>query len=234
MELEECDARNRHLYAQLRERFMYWWTEEEVRKLRIDQVIRQTVRNPSKVHLGRLGHVLARAAQGESLIPKFMTAKFDLTKIAVRAEAGKFYGYKFVEIEGEADHLIDKQTTRNLPADLTPLNIKAWLCYGSGFVCGCSDAWSVITVLGGLLTWFNTDQMKRENYDTLFGGNTGLFYLLSGVLDDMDLTEHGTSYRAGWLSEDGKRLLAALTSLAEEQYDAAEGEAYDGLHYSEH
>jgi hypothetical protein len=124
-----------------------------------------------------------------------------------------------------------KSERRKLPKELTPLNLKAWLYEGAGLLCGCSDHWAVINTLGGLLTWFNTDCVERESYDKLFGGNTGLFYLLAGVLDDLGLQEHGTSCRVGFLTDDGKRLLKAITSLTEEQWDSAVGEAHDGVHY---
>jgi len=119
---------------------------------------------------------------------------------------------------------------RGLPLDLTPLNIKAYL-YNNLGLCGCSELDEIVAVLLRLLEWHGGD--KETRYDELFPGNVGVFYLLAGMLDGLGLSEHGTAIRHPWLTEDGKRLLAALRRHPAQEIDDASGEAYDGCHYGD-
>lgn len=117
-----------------------------------------------------------------------------------------------------------------LPADLSPLNLKAWT-FTALSLCGCSD---MVAVLGGLrdfLGWHAADLANRPGYETLFGGNEAVFYVFAGILDRLDLSEHGSSVRGSWLTEDGKRLLLALRTTPLEEIDDAHGKAYDGCDY---
>lgn len=114
-----------------------------------------------------------------------------------------------------------------LPAELTPINLLAYL-YNAWGRCGCSETAEMVKSLRRLLEWMDGD--KETRYDTLYP-ELGTFYLLAGRLDSLGLTEHGSSIRYPWLTQDGKRLLAALQSTAPETIEDAEGEAYDGLSY---
>ena len=117
-----------------------------------------------------------------------------------------------------------------LPEDLTPINIKAYFynCFGA---CGCSELGEMVVTIKRLLEWHAASQEdSRANYESLYG-ELGVFYLLSGMLENLDLADHGSSIRFPWLSGDGRRLLEALQKYLAEEIDDASGEAYDGLHY---
>jgi len=114
-----------------------------------------------------------------------------------------------------------------LPADLTPINLLAYL-YNAWGKCGCSETDEMVASLIRLLEWMEGDKSTR--YDALYP-EIGTFYLLAGRLDALGLTEHGTAIRYPWLTDDGKRLLAALKSTDPEAIENADGEAYDGLSY---
>lgn len=114
-----------------------------------------------------------------------------------------------------------------LPSDLTPINLLAYL-YNAWGNCGCSETAEMVKSLLRLLDWMGGD--KETRYEALYP-EVGTFYLLAGRLDDLGLTEHGASIRFPWLTEDGKRLLAALKSTDPESIEDAQGEAYDGCTY---
>ncbi len=124
------------------------------------------------------------------------------------------------------------QVRPDLPKALTPINLKAYL-YNVFGVCGCNDIEEILRVLKDLLVWHDTkaNQHERPGYATLFNGDAGVFYIMAGLLDRLDLTEHGSSSRYGWLTDDGERLLYALNEHSTEAIDAAGGEAYDGCYY---
>lgn len=110
-----------------------------------------------------------------------------------------------------------------------PVDIQAFFYRKLG-ACGCSDLEAMISVVRDLLQWM-ADFKERPSYEQLFGGNTGVFYLLAGMLDHAGLTEHGSSIRHPWLTDMGKQLLNALTTIPAEQIEESEGVAYDGATY---
>jgi hypothetical protein len=116
-----------------------------------------------------------------------------------------------------------------LPAELTPINLYAYFanCFES---CGCSETGEMVDTVRRLMEWHDSGG-DRPAYDTLYA-ETGVFYILAGLLDKLDLAEHGTSIRHPWLTSDGKRLLEALQKYTSEEIEEASGEAYDGLHYN--
>jgi len=136
-----------------------------------------------------------------------------------------------VHIHPGAPRATPKEGTLNdhekLPADLTPLNLQAYL-YNAWGVCGCSETDEMVKSLQRLLEWMEGDKSTR--YDALYP-EIGTFYLLAGRLDSLGLTEHGTSIRYPWLTDEGKRLLSALQSTTPEAIEEAQGEAYDGCTY---
>lgn len=114
-----------------------------------------------------------------------------------------------------------------LPADLTPINLLAYL-YNAWGNCGCSETAEMVKSILRLLEWMDGDKVTK--YADLYP-EAGVFYLLAGRLDSLGLTEHGTSIRYPWLTDDGQRLLAALKSTDPETIENAQGEAYDGCSY---
>src|SRR5687767_11617207 len=110
--------------------------------------------------------------------------------------------------------------TWRLPSDLTPLNLQAYL-YNNFGLCGCSELDEVLTAIVKILEWH--EDKKEVKYSELYWEGAGVFYLLAGRLDDLALAEHGTSIRYPWLTDDGKRLLAALREYSAEQIEAASG-----------
>src|SRR4030095_7578006 len=118
-----------------------------------------------------------------------------------------------------------------LPVQLTPLNLKAYF-FNAFNMCGCSETDEILTEIIRLLEWHESD--KETKYMHLYPGYIGVFYLLSGLLDSLNLSEHGTSARFAWLTEDGKRLLTALKQYSADEIENATGEAYDGCWYGDH
>jgi hypothetical protein len=116
-----------------------------------------------------------------------------------------------------------------LPTDLTPLNLKAYF-YNAFNACGCSELDEMHASVVRLLSWSHPDW--TPSYESLYN-ESGVYYLLAGLLHSLSLAEHGTSIRCMWLTDDGKRLLEALQSTTVDQIYNAEGEAYDGLYYDQ-
>lgn len=132
-----------------------------------------------------------------------------------------------------SDDVMPHEERRKLPADLTPLNIHAWLS-NVGFTCGCSDGVAVIETLRKFLEWHDAKDRWEKNmsYETVLPGQEGAFYIIAAVIDDLGLAEHGSSIRAPWLTDDGKRLLDALRKYKPEEIDELPlAEAYDGISY---
>lgn len=115
-----------------------------------------------------------------------------------------------------------------LPADLSPINIKAYFCHNFG-ACGCSDLEAMIITVRDLMEW-HASINDRKRYSELYD-DEGIFYLLVGKLDDLGLGEHGTAIRHPWLTQNGKRLLEALRNTEPSEIENATGTAYDGLYY---
>ena len=97
--------------------------------------------------------------------------------------------------------------------------------------CGCSDVEEMINVIRDLLEWVSKNPEKRKRFDELFDGNTGIFYILIGQLDRLDLCEHGTSIRHPFLTQKGEDLLNSLKTMDSAEIENSSGEAYDGLYY---
>lgn len=112
-----------------------------------------------------------------------------------------------------------------LPKDLTPLNIKAWLSQ-AGFTCGCSETDLVVKRLVDFLEFHALEDGK--DYEKVCR-DVGDFYIIAMRLDSLGLAEHGTSIRYPWLTDEGKRLLAALKKHGWKAIDDSFGIAYDGL-----
>lgn len=122
-------------------------------------------------------------------------------------------------------------TDKKLPQDLTPINIHAYF-YNAFNACGCWELEDVIDTVHVFLEWCGSDGYTRSGYDNFYY-NTGAYYLIIGLLEDVDLVDHGTSARHPWLTEDGKRFLAALATYSSyEIINHPEGRAYDGITYN--
>lgn len=126
------------------------------------------------------------------------------------------------------------QLRDRLPADLTPVNLKAWLFNALGF-CICFNWELALASLVRILDWHAAGDSKDAQIGTVgeaLYSDPGAFYLIAGLLDSAGLTEHGTTMRGGaWLTADGKRLLAALRKHTPEAIATATGDAYDGSHH---
>lgn len=71
---------------------------------------------------------------------------------------------------------------RALPADLSAVNLRAYLGHAFG-LCGCSELDAVHATLLRLLEWHaNKD---KPMYDTLYS-EPGVFYILAGLLESLD------------------------------------------------
>ena len=125
-----------------------------------------------------------------------------------------------------------RMITNQIPDFTKPIDVKAFF-YNELGACGCSEFSSMIEVVCGLLEWIEKEKDNSNHYDTLYGGNIGVYYLLIGMLDSSGLCEHGISIRFPFLTQDGKELMKALQTISEEEIDGCSGEAYDGITYGD-
>lgn len=114
-----------------------------------------------------------------------------------------------------------------MPEEMTALNLKAFLQINFDW-CGCWEEDAYVELLR-LLEWIDADD--RPLYGTLYPAHKGVFYLLVGHLENLDLVRHGTSARVPNLTGDGRQLLEAMRKYDAEDIEAAEGEAFDGRRY---
>lgn len=119
------------------------------------------------------------------------------------------------------------QPDEKLPKDLTDINLLAYL-YNAWGKCGCTETDEMAKTITRLLEW--VDSEKFVGFDKLYP-ESGIFYILIGRMDCLDLVNHGTSLRYPFLTPDGERLLAALKATTPENIEAASGKAYDGCRY---
>lgn len=87
------------------------------------------------------------------------------------------------------------------------------ILYESFGLCGCSEEVKVRDILIKVLTWANDDMMKRLDYDKLFI-STGVFYILIGILTNLNFIEHGCSCRDSWITLKGRQFLVWLKHLS--------------------
>lgn len=111
-----------------------------------------------------------------------------------------------------------------------PLDVQAFF-YNELGACGCMDLAAMIATVKDLLRWVSAKKNNNNRYDTLFGGNTGVFYLLLGLLDTAELCEYGHSTSYPWLTDKGGNLLKALSTFTADEIKNSEGVAYDGIYY---
>lgn len=75
--------------------------------------------------------------------------------------------------------------------------------------CVCSETEILINDLIILLEHLSVDIEQRMHYSKLFK-ELGYYYVLTGILNDIEMIEHGTSIRFPWLTEKGKVFLNDL------------------------
>lgn len=89
-------------------------------------------------------------------------------------------------------------------------------------VCGCGRpelAWTVYrAVLADAVA--ASDGVWAANRLEAAHGDETLFYVVAGVLDGIDCTEHGGTIDSAWATDKGRRLLAILDRFAESEYEA--------------
>jgi hypothetical protein len=85
------------------------------------------------------------------------------------------------------------------------------LSFSQALLCGCMPHDEAFAVLRGLLLIYPAEAYKSfpwiervEEAKAQVGGSEPVLYLLLGFLDHLDLTEHGTSIRFGWLTPKGE------------------------------
>lgn len=120
----------------------------------------------------------------------------------------------------------------NKPDFTKPVDILAFF-YSEFGACGCSGLGAMFDVIRNLLEWLDSDMDTRPKYNTLFNGNVGVFYLLAGKLECLELSGHNTSIRVAWLTEEGQKFLNALRKFSNDEIEFASGDAYDDLYYGD-
>lgn len=124
----------------------------------------------------------------------------------------------------------DKMQDAKTPDFNKPIDILAYF-YNEFNACGCSEIEEMLSEAKRFLTWASNDISTRPNYQTLYPGSPGAFYLIAGIFDNAGMIEHGTSIRCAWIEEKGKKLLSALYRFTIEEIGEANGTAYDGCDY---
>lgn len=97
--------------------------------------------------------------------------------------------------------------------------------------CGCSELNEIVNVLKYLLEWSAIDIDSRSAYNKL-NIDVGYYYIIIGLLDQLDMLEHGCAIRVPWITEKGKQFLKGLRIFKEDEEKREPEEAYDGVYYS--
>jgi hypothetical protein len=80
-------------------------------------------------------------------------------------------------------------------------------------LCGCSDEAAMVEPIKRVLTWAATPAENKTNGETLFPESIGCFYIIAGILSDLDYIEHGSAIRYSWLTSTGEELLTFINTL---------------------
>ena len=107
-----------------------------------------------------------------------------------------------------------------LPEHLTPAIINAWLVENIGY-CGCMGAYPIEDIRI-ILEWAGSNMDTRLRCDQMYPDDDGVFCLIAGMMEKLDLMEHGAAIRCPWLTPDGERLLAAIKEFTPEAIANAE------------
>lgn len=91
-------------------------------------------------------------------------------------------------------------------------------------VCGCGSpnlAYDVYRrILAASAAFHDNPSQDAPGPYAATNGNEALFYVVAGVLDHIEATEHGGTIHYAWLTDKGRRLLALLVEWAESGYEA--------------
>jgi len=127
------------------------------------------------------------------------------------------------------NHITGKEEV--VPDFTRPVDVREF-CFSQFGACGCTDLVPLLEVVRDFLKWAdNTDRTPDDYWDSLFGGHTGIYYIVAGMLDNAGLLEHGSSLRFPWLTPTGKNLLVALQSSPLEAFEQATGTSYNGDYF---
>ena len=119
-----------------------------------------------------------------------------------------------------------KSNERLLPENLNPINLKVFIYNSFGLDSLC-ELDQVIRSLIRLLEWHEN---KTVHPYELFS-EKGVFWMLTGILNTLGLSDYGVSPQRPWLTTEGKLFLTALKTYTIEEIEDAKGEAYDGFYY---
>ena len=90
-------------------------------------------------------------------------------------------------------------------------SVKALLEIG---ICGCGTPEVCYKWLKEYLTDLNTKNWGKYDYES---PDWKYIQIINGLLENLDIVEHGTTCRCSWLTEKGKKVLEALEYM--EKYD---------------
>ena len=111
-----------------------------------------------------------------------------------------------------------------------PVDLLAFI-YNEFYACGCSEIDKMVDEIKYVLKWSSEDIKKRINFDSLYPGRDGIFYLVAALLDKNDFIEHGTSIRGSLITKEGKEFLGAIEKISVDEMEREGGVAYDGCFY---
>jgi hypothetical protein len=79
-------------------------------------------------------------------------------------------------------------------------------------MCGCGNPEAAVKLVHDLLVLHDLKRLDVERVAALVGTG-GAVHLVFGQLDDAGLTEHGSSYWGGWLTQKGRWVLDVISRL---------------------
>jgi len=97
------------------------------------------------------------------------------------------------------------------------------ILYNDLGLCNCTEDKFFIATLIKYLTWAKADIKTRVSFDK-FILDQGSFYIIIGILTDLNFIEHGCSIRYSWITQEGKEFLIWLKQLPDNFQDNLEGD----------
>lgn len=110
-----------------------------------------------------------------------------------------------------------------------PVDIKAYL-FDIFNLCGCIELDMVIEEIKKILLWASINSKERISYNKLYESK-GCFYIITGILDNEDILNHGISIRYARITDNGRFLLKSLNKYTVDDICDATGIAYNNIEF---
>jgi hypothetical protein len=95
-------------------------------------------------------------------------------------------------------------------------DLESYVCTGIFGFCGCVGE-SALRIIDKALDHFSTCRDKGTYWDDLvkevFNGDEGSAYIVSSLLDNTELIEHGMAIRGSWLTDKGTEVHSDIKKI---------------------